>query len=198
MHRLGWPGAITRGDVRLRPLSLRDEVDWYTVRGRNQEWLAPWEASEPTGQLPPKSFRGFVRSQRREARRATALPLVIEWDGKFVGQITLGNVVWGSLRSGYIGYWIDRAVAGRGITTTSVAMLIDHVLAPNRLHRIEINIRPENAASLRVMEKLSLREEGLRRSYLHIDGGWRDHVSFAITADELPEGGLRASRPLKH
>ena len=198
MHRLGWPGAITRGDLRLRPLSLRDESEWYTIRGRNHDWLTPWEASEPTGLLPSKSFRGFVRAQRREARRAIAMPLVIEREGRFVGQITLGNVVWGSLRSGYIGYWVDQAVAGRGIATSSVAMLIDHVLAPGRLHRVEINIRPENTASLRVMEKLALREEGMRRSYLHIAGEWRDHISFAITADELPEGGLRAARPLKH
>lgn len=198
MHRLGWPGAISRGDLKLRPLSMRDEAQWYTVRGRNAEWLEPWEASEPTGQLPPRGFRGFVRAQRREARRATAMPLVIEWSGRFVGQITLGNVVWGSLRSGYIGYWVDSAVAGRGIATTSVAMLIDHVLAPGRLHRVEVNIRPENTASLRVVEKLGLRLEGERRSYLHIAGDWRDHLSFAITAGELPAGGLTAARPLAH
>lgn len=198
MHRLGWPGAISYGDLKLRPLSYRDEQQWYRVRGRNVEWLSPWEASEPTGIAPSRSFPAFVRAQRREARRAVTLPLVIEFDGRFVGQITLGNVVWGSLRSGYIGYWVDSAVAGRGIATTSVAMLIDQVLAPGRLHRVEVNIRPENQASLRVVEKLGLRYEGRKLSYLHIAGDWRDHDSFAITSAELPPGGLKSLRPLKH
>ncbi len=51
-----------------------------------------------------------------------------------------------------------------------------------------MNIRPENAPSRRVAEKLGFRDEGLRRAYLHIDGGWRDHISYALTAPEVPEG----------
>jgi [ribosomal protein S5]-alanine N-acetyltransferase len=53
------------------------------------------------------------------------------------------------------------------------------------LHRVEVDIRPENAASLRVVEKLGLRREGYYERYLDIDGGWRDHVGFAITIEEL-------------
>ena len=58
------------------------------------------------------------------------------------------------------------------------------------LHRIEINIRPENAASLRVVEKLGFRFEGMRLRYLHIDGDWRDHSTYALCADEVPGGVL--------
>ena len=60
-----------------------------------------------------------------------------------------------------------------------------------RLHRVEVNIRPENTPSLRVVEKLQLREEGLRPRYLHIDGDWRDHRCFAVHAEEVADtGGL--------
>jgi ribosomal-protein-alanine N-acetyltransferase len=58
------------------------------------------------------------------------------------------------------------------------------------LHRIEICIRPENAPSLRIVEKLGFRYEGLRRRYIHINGGWRDHFTFALTSEELPYGLL--------
>ncbi len=54
-----------------------------------------------------------------------------------------------------------------------------------------MNIRPENTASLRVVEKLGFRDEGLRLRYLHIDGAWRDHRTFALTRDEVPDGLLR-------
>lgn len=70
----------------------------------------------------------------------------------------------------------------------AVAMAMDHCFDALRLHRIEINIRPENEASLRVVEKLGLRREGERTAYLHIDGDWRDHVTFVALAGEFPEG----------
>ena len=58
-----------------------------------------------------------------------------------------------------------------------------------KLHRIEANIRPENHASRRVVEKLGFREEGMRRRHLHIDGAWRDHLCYAVTIEDAP-GGL--------
>ena len=59
------------------------------------------------------------------------------------------------------------------------------------LHRVELNVRPENERSRRVAGKVGFREEGLRRRYLHIDGGWRDHICYALTVDESSGGVLR-------
>jgi ribosomal-protein-alanine N-acetyltransferase len=56
------------------------------------------------------------------------------------------------------------------------------------LHRVEICIRPENRNSRRVVEKLGFREEGLRPRFLHIDGAWRDHLVYVLTAEEVPAG----------
>jgi ribosomal-protein-alanine N-acetyltransferase len=114
--------------------------------------------------------------------------------GRFAGQVTLGGISWGSLRSAYIGYWIDRAYAGRGYMPRAVALLADYGLFTMRLHRVEINIRPENAASVRVVEKLGLRCEGLRHRYLHIAGDWRDHLSYAVCVDEVPQGLMERLR----
>lgn len=109
---------------------------------------------------------------------------------RLVGQLTVSSITWGSLRSANIGYWVDETVAGRGITPTAVALAVDHCFRAAGMHRIEVCIRPENAASLRVVHKLGFRAEGLRRAYLHIDGDWRDHEAFALTAEEVPEGLL--------
>ena len=79
-------------------------------------------------------------------------------------------------------------------------MLADHLMDPQgrALHRVQLEIRPDNAPSLAVAAKLGLREEGLRRAYLHIDGAWRDHRSFAVVTDELGPGGLRARLSHQH
>ena len=193
-----WPVTLTDGDISLRPLKQTDARAWREVRRRNVDWLRPWEAT-----LPPEGARDgdtiptfgmMVRRLRREAREGRTLPFALTYRGSLVGQVTVGGIAWGSLRAGYIGYWIDSAVAGRGIMPTAVAMAIDHCLTTLRLHRIEINIRPENAASLRVVEKLGLRREGDRAAYLHIDGAWRDHVTYVVYAGEFPDGVLAAYR----
>lgn len=180
-----WPVVLVRGPVRLRPLRYRDEGAWRRLRMTNDAWLAPWEATspDPVGD-PGPSFRAYVRSGRKEARAGAAMPFVIEYHEEFVGQLTVSGIVRGSLSSGSLGYWISERVAGRGIVTLAVAMTIDYCLGQAGLHRIEINIRPENAASLRVVEKLGLREEGRRERYIHIAGAWADHRSFAITREE--------------
>jgi [ribosomal protein S5]-alanine N-acetyltransferase len=64
-------------------------------------------------------------------------------------------------------------------------LVIDHCFTGVGLHRVEVDIRPENTASLRVVEKLGLRREGYYERFLDIDGAWRDHVAFAITIEEL-------------
>lgn len=193
-----WPVTLTDGDVSLRPLRQSDARRWREVRRRNAEWLRPWEATLPPegmsdGDTVP-TFATMVRRLRREAREGRTLPWALTYRGDLVGQVTVGGIAWGSLRAAYVGYWIDSAVAGRGIMPAAVAMACDHCLDTLRLHRIEINIRPENAASLRVVEKLGLRREGDRAAYLHIDGDWRDHVTYVAYAGDFPDGVLAAHR----
>ena len=124
---------------------------------------------------------------RRQAREGLSLPFVVEVEGRFSGQVTVNNVLRGSAQWASIGYWLDRSVAGRGIMPRAVAMVIDHCFTDVGLHRIEICIRPENTNSLRVVEKLGIREIGYAPLFLHIDGDWRDHRIFAVTVEECPD-----------
>ena len=117
------------------------------------------------------------------------LPFSIRYDSRFVGQLNVSSVIRGSLDSASLGYWIDRRVAGRGVMPTAVALVTDHCFWNVGLHRVEVNIRPENMASRQVVEKLGFREEGVRVRFLHIAGEWRDHLSYALPREEVP-GGL--------
>ncbi len=191
-----WPVRLREGDVLLRPLRARDARRWRQVRNENAQWLAPWEATHPDEHSQPPSFGQMVRSFSREARAGRLLPFGVEVDARLVGQLTVSGISWGSLRSAQIGYWVDRRVAGRGIIPTAVAVSVDHCFFTLGLHRVEVNIRPENTASLRVVSKLGFRPEGLRRRYLHIDGAWRDHATFALTVDDVPGGLLPRWRRL--
>jgi ribosomal-protein-alanine N-acetyltransferase len=175
------------GELVLRELRRRDARAWREVRARNQLWLGQWEATVPpeSDERVP-SFTEMVARFRAEARAGRTIAWAITLDERLVGQLTVGGIVLGSLRAASIGYWIDQRVAGRGLMPLAVAMASDHLFRGLRLHRIEIVIRPENLASLRVVEKLGFRYEGRRPAYLHIDGAWRDHEVFALTAEEAP------------
>ncbi|MDP5227070.1 MULTISPECIES: GNAT family protein [Arthrobacter] len=197
MHRVPyWPVTLEHGDIVLRPIRQRDKAEWTAVRQRNREWLEPWEASNPIpgGRFP--SYRDMVASLRSQARQGAALPFVIterQSAGeapRIIGQLTVSNILWGSAMMASIGYWVDRERAGRGIVPTAVALATDFCFQELGMHRMEINIRPENIPSLRVVEKLGFRYEGIRPSYLHINGAWADHCSYALTAEEVPQGLL--------
>jgi [ribosomal protein S5]-alanine N-acetyltransferase len=190
----GWPAELRDGSVTLRPLRMRDRTSWMEARQRNVEWLRPWEATPPTGSsvfgVSAAVFTSMTRRLRADARQGEALPFVILLGGVFAGQVNVAGVVRGSMNSAHIGYWVDERVAGRGVMPTAVALVTDHCFGPVGLHRIEVNIRPENTASRRVVEKLGFRDEGIRQRYLHIAGEWRDHMTFALVREEVPAGLL--------
>lgn len=175
-----WPLVLTDGEINLRPLRYRDRGAWLETRRVNREWLSPWEATSPIAEenknLP--TYFEMVKFHQREGSAGRSLSLAIWYAGNLIGQITLGGISYGAYRGGHIGYWIDQRFANKGLTTRAVRELTRYGLEELGLHRIEINLRPENAASKRVAEKSGYVFEGLRPRYLHIDGAWRDHLCY--------------------
>jgi ribosomal-protein-alanine N-acetyltransferase len=179
--------------VELSPLRRSDAAEWSRLRLANEAWLNRWE---PSHALPwrtrhtPASYRAMRRAVVRRARLGTSLPLAIRVEGRLAGQVTIDNIVRGALRSGYLGYWIDQSVAGRGMASLAVALVCDHAFSAVGLHRVQADIRPENGPSRGLVERLGFQEEGLLRRYLDIDGDWRDHLAYALLAEDLPGGVL--------
>lgn len=178
-----WPVVLKSNGVTLRPLRFRDRGKWDEVRAVNRDWLAPWEATRPIvpgenedAKLP--SYFQMVSFYNREGRAERSLSLAIWYQGCLVGQMTMGGIVMGALRGAHIGYWVDKRYANLGITTAAVVMMTEYGFHELGLHRIEINLRPENAASRRVAEKAGYHLEGEKSRFLHIDGQWRDHLCF--------------------
>jgi ribosomal-protein-alanine N-acetyltransferase len=176
-------------DVSVRPLRLRDWRELEEILQSERRWLEPWEATVPGGSKQ-LDVKGMVRSLLRQHRDGSAIAAIIEYQGKMVGQLNVANILYGSVSSGSIGYWVSEKYAGRGITPIAVALITDYMFIRMGIHRAEIAIRPENKSSLRVVEKLGFRHEGTKHRYIHIDGDWRDHEIFAITREEAKGGVL--------
>ncbi|GAB2467829.1 ribosomal-protein-alanine N-acetyltransferase [Conyzicola lurida] len=185
--------TLRDGDITIRPIRLRDAKALERELLENRAWLRKWEATNPVG---PMSFdvRASIRHLQSNARAGLGLPFVIEYQGELAGQLNVSSISYGSVSMATIGYWVSERFAGKGLTPTAVALATDHCFYTVGLHRMEICIRPENEPSLRVVEKLGFRYEGLRRRFIHINGDWRDHFCFALTVEEVPSGVLRRWR----
>jgi ribosomal-protein-alanine N-acetyltransferase len=181
--------ALTHGDVKLRIAKMRDSKPLEKLILGNREWLRPWEATNP-GAPNSLDVRSQLRGLLRQLDDQSGMPFVIEVQGIVQGQLNVANIMYGSVSSAVIGYWVSPEIAGRGVAPTSVALVTDYLMNQVGLHRVEIDVRPENTASLRVIEKLGFRYEGVKQRYIHINGDWRDHYIFALTVEEVPEGIL--------
>ncbi|MDO5746478.1 MAG: GNAT family protein [Actinomycetaceae bacterium] len=193
-------GALQRGlvgrevdELCVRQMRFGDYFALDNIRRRNHEWLQPWDATAPS------DYPTFVPTtcelawqQAKDIRYGRTVPLIIEVDGQPVGQITVLGITRAAAHYAMLGYWIDRQWANCGVMTAALAMTMDVCMTDLQLHRIEINIRPDNRRSLRVVEKLGLSYEGHRKKFLHVNNEWYDHECFAITAEVYPQRGLVA------
>lgn len=177
--------------VVLRPLVPQDFTGWSEVRRRNGDWLTVWEPVKlphhPDPETNREVFAARCGARDRERLAGSQYAFGIFVDGAFAGEINLNNVVRGAFQSATIGYWIDKARAGRSFMSEAVVVLSQFAFEELGLHRIEVCIIPRNANSRRVMEKLHFREEGIAERFLEINGVWEDHVRYGFTREEWDE-----------
>lgn len=76
-------------------------------------------------------------------------------------------------------YW------GNGYATETTKRIIKFGFEELKLHRIEAGVATKNIASIRVLEKAGMTNEGIRRRILPIRGKWKDNFHFAILEDEF-------------
>ncbi|QNQ89884.1 GNAT family N-acetyltransferase [Corynebacterium poyangense] len=193
-NHLGWPEPTPTvqlpdgGKVRLRPLRFNDATDWCQQRLLDEAQLKPVETTVPEGWAEAHSTHAwwtmFFRI-RKLARAGSVIPLVIEVDGKFAGQTTLGGIQHGTSSDCWIGYWVFSQYQRRGVATAACALGTDHAFYRVGLHRVAATYLPSNKASERVLHSCGFRKEGYLRSNLHINGQWRDHYLVALTHGEL-------------
>lgn len=190
-HHFAYPmtiqSRIANSDFSLRPFTESDEPAWQKLRLQNQQWLEPWNATDPQSGAA-MSFYQWIHSLDSDAEEGNSVVLGMRYQGQLVGEISLGAIAYGSMRTGIVGYWIDRGHAGKGLTPLAVAVLADWAFFAEQgphLHRLEIALLPENSNSRRVVEKVGFIYEGIRRRYMHVAGQWRDHETWSLIAEDV-------------
>ena len=177
---------LDAGSVYLRHPEARDYQDWADLREVSRAFLSPWEPTWADDELSRSSFRYKLRRYTEDARdgRAYAFFLFRARDNALVGGATLSRVQRGVAMSCSLGYWIGAPHARRGHTSAGVRRLARFAFDDLGLHRVEAACQPDNEPSRTLLAKVGFTHEGLARSYLKIDGDWRDHLLFGLVAGD--------------
>ena len=175
--------------VLLRSPRATDVPEVRRVLRRNENHLRPWSPAPPPGEDPTSltEISKAILRQRREWKRGEAYLFYVTLRGDaetIIGRVALTSVVRGAFRNAYLGYWIDADYQNRGLMTEAVAQATTFAFEQVKLHRVQAAVMPANAGSLRLLDKLAFRREGVALRYLQIAGRWEDHVIFAVTTEE--------------
>ncbi len=177
--------------VFLRAPRASDYSQWRELRAVSRAFLQPWEPTWPADDLGRIAYRRRLAAYARDREAGAAYPFFVfrAGDGALAGGITLSNVRRGVAQMGSVGYWCGKPFARQGHTLAAVRALSDFAFRNLGLHRLEAACIPENAPSRSLLLKAGFEEEGFAKSYLKINGVWRDHVLFGqISSFKRPEG----------
>jgi ribosomal-protein-alanine N-acetyltransferase len=191
MRGLTFPGGqqpIIQGDgVYLRYPRMADYPQWSRLRSESRAFLSPWEPLWSADELTKSAYRRRLKRYSKETRLDTAYAFFVfrKADDALLGGCTLSNVRRGVTQCCALGYWVGERFARQGFMYEAVRALQPFVFQTLGLHRIEAACLPSNEPSRNLLTKAGFRQEGLALRYLQINGEWRDHVLFALLADEV-------------
>lgn len=170
----------------IRPFTQEDGAE-FTARARESEDLHhPWL-------FPPTTTQAYTAYAGRLIEDPSKAGFLVcdRNDGAIGGFININNIVEGGFQSGALGYGAFRHAAGRGLMREGLDLVVRYAFGPMRLHRLEINVQPGNAASIALARRCGFRREGFSPKMLFVDGAWRDHERWAITAEMITRPGPR-------
>lgn len=183
--------------VGLRPLLTTDFAAWAELREVSRGHLTPFEPLWPGDELKKGAYRRRLRHYQRELREdlGYAFGIFRSADDGLIGGISLSNVRRGVTQTASLGYWLGSANTQKGYMADAVSAIVPYAFYGLRLHRIEAATLPENAPSIRVLERNGFLREGFARRYLKINGAWRDHILFGIVVEDIRS---EAATPHQH
>ena len=164
--------------VYLRSPQETDRAEFVRLARTSRKLHRPWVYAPETG----RQFEAYLARCRLESERCFLV--CRRDDDAIVGVFNLSQIAYGFFQSAYLGYYAFAPNAGRGLMADGLDLVLRYAFRKLKLHRLEANIQPGNAASIALAKRAGFRLEGFSPRYLKIDGRWRDHERWAITRED--------------
>lgn len=162
----------------LRPISLKDAKD--LAKNINN-----WNVIQNLSALPfpyelkhAKQFCGRISKEMAKEKPENYV-MVIEIDGEVVGAVGLHHIV--HSHKGEMGYWLAEKHWGKGIMPEAVKKFMAHTIRKFKLRRLHAYAYAHNKKSMKVMEKVGMKFEGVLLKYALKNGKYMDCHMYAKT-----------------
>ncbi len=169
---------IQFGKYYIRVLTPEDAKELTEYYIRNKEHLASFEPAREKEFYTIESQKSILNDNYTQFLNGTAIDFGIFKEEKIIGKLRISSILYGIVKSGILGYSIDKLEQGKGIMTSAVKLVTEYAFNELGMHRIEASVLVDNEKSKRVLHKCGFKELGLNEKYLFIDGVWRDHITF--------------------
>ncbi|WP_329082127.1 MULTISPECIES: GNAT family N-acetyltransferase [unclassified Streptosporangium] len=170
-------GRTGASRVTLRPVTGHDRDEFLELARASVDLHRPWMAPPTTAE----EFQALVA--RYDQPGEECLLIRARGTGAIAGMVYINSIIRGRFQSGSLAYAAFAPSAGRGYMSEGLGLVLRYAFEDLRLHRLEAQIQPGNEASLRLVRRLGFKKEGHSPGLLFIDGAWRDHERWAITAE---------------
>ena len=165
------------GRVSLRRLMLDDEQEFIRLTRASAELFGPWV------RLPDDAERFRHYLSRFDRMTAECLLICVRETGAIAGVVGISEIIRGHYQRATVGYNAFSATVRQGYMSEGFKLVLRFAFEDLCLHRLEADIQPANAPSLRFAEKMGFRKEGFSPAFIYIDGRWHDHERWAILSD---------------
>jgi len=162
--------------VRLVPIALSDQAEFLAAVSRSRQLHRPWVSPPATAQ----AYRDMVKRSQDPANRMCFVRR--SDDDALAGFINTSNIIRGTFQNAFLGYYAFAGHERQGLMRAGLLLAIRTAFTDLKLHRLEANIQPDNAASIALVRSCGFSKEGFSPRYLKIAGRWRDHERWAILA----------------
>ena len=188
------PATLEGNRIHLRLPRRSDQRSFIAQARQSRNLHRGWVHAPET----PAAFAAYVKRYHpaTSTPRNIGFLVVRNEDGLIAGVINFSEIVRGAFHSAYVGYYAFTPLAGEGYMTEGFSLALDFAFQRLRLHRVEANVQPANDRSLALVERVGFTREGYSRRYVKIAGRWRDHVRFAMLAEEWKTRRMELRRML--
>ncbi len=114
----------------------------------------------------------------------TEMKFKIEKDGKVIGSIVFSRIRWFNRKS-EISIILKKEFQGKGYGKKSLKAAMDFAFNKMNLHRLEAEVYEFNNVSIKLIESLGFKKEGILREAQYSKGKYWDIIRYGILRNEF-------------
>ena len=164
----------------LRPEAAKKVLCFYLD---NKELFEKYEASRPDNFYTVKYQKSVLLCEYNLTVQLSAVRFYVflkDDPDRIIGTICFRDNTRSIYDSCEVGYKFDERFWHHGYATEALIEGIDIMFGDLGLHRITACVMPGNTPSIRLLESLYFKREGLLRQNARIQGEWTDHYLYSL------------------